>query len=65
MEEVISESAPVNSGVPQGYVLGLLLSLVCITYLLAQVKLKTHLLADDYLLYRKIGSQVRDLDSLQ
>lgn len=65
MEEVISEWAPVNFGVPQGYVLGLLLSLVCITYLLAQVKLKTHLLADDYLLYRKIGSQVRDLDSLQ
>ena len=52
-----SESAPVESGVPQGTVLGPLMFLCHINDLPDTVKSQVRLFADDCLLYRQIKSQ--------
>ena len=52
------ESSPydVLSGVPQGSVIGVVLSLVCINNIVADFDSKVDLFADDCALYREITS---------
>ena len=57
VEREHSESAPVESGVPQGAVLGPLMFLCHINDLPDTVKSQVRLFADDCLLYRQIKSQ--------
>ena len=57
VEREHSESAPVESGVPQGKVLGPLMFLCYINDLPDTVKCQVQLFADDCLLYRQIKSQ--------
>ena len=65
-----SDSVPVTSGVPQGFVLGLILFLVYINDLLDQIASQVRLFADDTSVYLTIegGDSHRvlqnDLDSL-
>ena len=67
---VFSNFADVESGVPQGTVLGLLLFLLQINGLPSCVNSKVRLFADDCLLYREIKNNQdqidmqRDLDAL-
>ena len=63
VDEELSESVSVDSGVPQGTVLGLLLFLLRINDLTQNVSSTVRLFADDCLIYRPIKNQ-QDLCSL-
>ena len=64
LEGIKSEEVIVNSGVPQGTVLGPLLFLVFINDIHENVSSQLHLFADDCILYREVIS-IEDCNNLQ
>ena len=64
IKNYFSNWSPINSGVPQGSILGPLPFIVFINDIAVDISSTAHLFADDCTIYRVVSSQV-DSDCLQ